>query len=400
MERSTTLIVSLCTSIVLLAASCSSAAEHGMNEKVLSQIPQNLKAIIDRGKSSGAVTLVARNGEIASIDAVGWRIMDKEPLETTDIFWAASITKPFVAVAIMMMVDKGHLQLDDLVEKHIPEFKGQKVTIWKKTKKKMIPKGLRPPEKPLTIRNLLNHLDALPKTAATKSAKSIKGRALVSARNALMWEPGSKWKYGGEGLHVAAYIVEKYSGMPYAKFLKTRILDPLGMKNTYFTVKNVPKSKAVPLHRKLKNGTWEYASRGDFGNGHYFAVDGGFFSTVEDLFPWYQMLLNGGEFGGVRYLSEKSVRELTRKQTGDVKPAGHGPGNFQALAFQEAVEPQGPTAALSRGSFGKGGSGGSITWVDPSTKTIYIMLQNISGGDKDLTSSTFLNTAAKAIPSK
>ena len=99
-----------------------------MDEKVLSQIPQKLQAIIDRGQSSGMVTLVARNGEIASIDAVGWRYMaKKEPLETTDVFWAASITKPFVAVAIMMMVDKGHLQLDDLVEKHVPEFKGQKV---------------------------------------------------------------------------------------------------------------------------------------------------------------------------------------------------------------------------------------------------------------------------------
>ncbi|MEO1836775.1 MAG: hypothetical protein ABGZ49_14935, partial [Akkermansiaceae bacterium] len=75
-------------------------------------------------------------------------------------------------------------------------------------------------------------------------------------------------------------------------------------------------------------------------------------------------------------------------------------GNFHALAFQEAVEPQGVTAALAKGSFGKGGSGGSITWVDPSTKTIYIMLQNISGGDKNLTSSTFLNTAAKALPQK
>ena len=109
---------------LLLASSHSSAAEHGMNENVLSQIPQNLQAIIDRGQSSGMVTLVARNGKIASIDAVGWQIMDKEQLETTDVFWAASITKPFVAVAIMMMVDKGHLQLDDLVEKHIPEFKG------------------------------------------------------------------------------------------------------------------------------------------------------------------------------------------------------------------------------------------------------------------------------------
>ena len=113
MGRDTTLIASLYACALLLAASYSEAAEHGMDEKVLSQIPQKLQAIIDRGQSSGMVTLVARNGEIASIDAVGWRYMaKKEPLETTDVFWAASITKPFVAVAIMMMVDKGHLQLD------------------------------------------------------------------------------------------------------------------------------------------------------------------------------------------------------------------------------------------------------------------------------------------------
>ena len=395
MGRNSKLIASLCAGTILFTAPCSHAANHGMNAEVLSQIPKKLQAIIDRGKSSGMVTLVARNGEIASIDAVGWRYMaKKEPLETTDVFWAASITKPFVAVAIMIMVDKGHLQLDDLVEKHIPEFKGQKVKA---------PKGLQPAKNRLTIRNLLNHLDALPVTRATRSAKTIKGRALASGKSTLMWEPGTKWKYGGEGLHVGAYLVEKYSGMPYAKFLKTRILDPLGMKNTYFTIKNVPKSRSVPTHRKLKNGKWESFERGDFGGGRggpYFAVDGGFFSTVEDLFRWCQMLLNGGEFGGVRYLSEKSVRELTRKQTGDVKPAGHGPGNFHALAFQEAVEPQGVTASLTKGSFGKGGSGGSITWIDTSTKTIYIMLQNVSGGDRDLTSFTFLNTAAVAIPPK
>ena len=70
------------------------------------------------------VALVARNGKIASIDAVGWRIKDKEPLKNTDVFWAASITKSFVAVAVMMMVDEGHLKLDDLVEKHIPGVQG------------------------------------------------------------------------------------------------------------------------------------------------------------------------------------------------------------------------------------------------------------------------------------
>ncbi len=396
MGRSTTLVVSLFTSTLLLAAPCSPAAEHGMNEKALSQIPKDLKAIVDRGQSSGMVTLVARNGEIASIDAVGWRVMDKEPLETTDVFWAASITKPFVAVAIMMLADEGKLKLGDLVEQHIPEFKGQKVRTGKRRTETA--------KHPLTIRNLLNHLDGLPKNPTrSRATKTIKQRVLIAAKDPLMWEPGTKFMYGGEGLYVAAYIVEKYSGMPYTQFLKTRILDPLGMENTYFTIKDVPRNRAIPKHSKPRTGKWEATKMTDFTwstGGSYFAVDGGFFSTAEDLFPWYQMLLNGGEYGGVRYLSEKSVRELTRKQNGEVKRAGHGAGNYYGLGFLEVVEPQGSTAALTKGSFGKGGAGGSITWVDPSTKTIFIMLQNAWGGDKNLTQSTFLNTAAKAIPSK
>ena len=396
MRLDTTQITILCACALLLTASHAGAAEHGLDEKVLSQIPENLQAIIDRGQSTGMVTLVARNGKIASIDAVGWRIVGKEPLETTDVFWAASITKSFVAVAIMMMVDEGHLQLDDLVEKHIPEFKGQKVKTGKKSSDTA--------KHPLTVRNLLNHLDGLPKNPTrSRATKSIKERVLKTAKDTLMWEPGTKWNYGGEGLYVGAYLVEKYSDMPYAEFLKTRMLNPLGMKNTYFTIKDVPEERAVRKHSKHKKGRWESEEIRDFNwstGGSYFAVDGGFFCTAEDLFPWCQMLLNGGEYGGVRYLSEKSVRELTHKQTGDVKPAGHGAGNFHALAFQEAVAPQGVTAALSKGSFGKGGSGGSMTWVDPSTKTIYIMMQNAWGGDKNLTHSTFLNTVSQAIPPK
>ena len=396
MRRNTTLITIFCAGFLLLAACYSAADEHGMDEKVLSQIPENLQEIVDREQSTGMVTLVARNGKIASIDAVGWRIKDKEPLEATDVFWAASITKPFVAVAIMMMVDEGHLQLDDLVEKHIPEFKGQKV----KTGKQRSATA----KNPLTVRNLLNHLDGLPKNSTrSRATKTIKERVLKAAKDTLMWEPGTKWMYGGEGLYVAAYLVEKYSGMPYAEFLKIRMLDPLGMENTYFSIKDVPENRAVRKHSKTKKGKWEAAKMRDFSwstGGSYFAVDGGFFCTAEDLFPWCQMLLNGGTYNGTRYLSEKSVHELTRKQTGNVKPAGHGAGNYHALAFQEAVEPQGSTAALTKGSFGKGGSGGSMTWIDPSNKTIYIMLQNAWGGDRNLTHFTFLDTAAGAITQK
>ncbi|MCP4095293.1 MAG: beta-lactamase family protein [Planctomycetaceae bacterium] len=124
---------------------------------------------------------IARNGGIAAIDAVGWRVIDKEPLETTVVFWAASITKRFVAVAIMRLVDEGKLPLDDLVEDHIPEFKGQKAKTGKGSSVTA--------KHPLTIRNLLNHLDGLPKTSTTKAAKTIKDRGLASAKSQLMWGP-------------------------------------------------------------------------------------------------------------------------------------------------------------------------------------------------------------------
>ncbi len=405
MRRITILITSFCAGTLLLAASYSEAAEHGMDEKVLSQLPKKLQAIVDSGQSSGMVSLVARNGEIASLDAVGWRVMSKEPMEATDVFRCASMSKPFCAASIMMLVDEGKLQLDDLVEDHIPEFKGQKVDNANRYKVKYrgsrSSDGLPAAQHPLTIRNLLNHTDALPVTRSTKSAKTIKARALACAKNPLMWEPGSKSLYGGEGLHVAAYLVEKYSGMQYTEFVQTRILDPLGMKSTYFTYKDVPEDRRLPGHRKRKD-KWEPFFKGDpkiGGSGRYFAVDAGLLSTAGDMFVWHQVFLNGGEYGGVRLLSENSVREMTRNQTGDAKPDPNMKTMVWGLAWKVLHAPGDKTAGLSKGSFGKGGAGNSI-WADPSTKTIYIVMQNISGGDNTLGMQAVLKTAAKALPPK
>ena len=105
-----------------------------------------------------------------------------------------------------------------------------------------------------------------------------------------MWEPGSRVLYGGEGLHVAAYLVEKYSGLPYTEFVQTRILDSLGMKSTWFTYKDIPEDRRLPGHRKRKD-SWEPFFKGDpkiGGSGHYFAVDAGLYSTAGDMFLWHQ----------------------------------------------------------------------------------------------------------------
>ena len=104
-----------------------------------------------------------------------------------------------------------------------------------------------------------------------------------------MWEPGTKWNYGGEGLYAAAYLVEKYSGMPYAEFLKTRMLDPLGMKNTYFTIKDVPEdavwsvNTANPRKGDGKRRNWRDFSWST--GGSYFAVDGGILLRRRGLVP-------------------------------------------------------------------------------------------------------------------
>lgn len=404
-RRMTILITKICASTMLIAASCTDAAEHGMDEKVLSDIPTQLQAIVDSGHSSGMVSLVARNGQVASINAVGWHVMDKEPMKTTAVFRCASMSKPFCAACIMMLVDEGKLHLDDLVEDHIPEFRGQKVdTVDRYQVRFRGPRssdGLPTAKHPLTIRNLLNHTDALPVTTSTKSAKTIKGRALASAKNPLMWEPGSNTLYGGEGLHVAAYLVEKYSGIQYTDFVQTRILDPLGMKSTYFTYKDVPEDRRLPGHRK-RNDKWEPFFKGDpkiGGSGHYFAVDAGLLSTVEDMFIWHQMFINGGQYGNVRLLSEDSVREMTRNQKGDAKPDPNMKNTVWGLAWIVVHEPGDSTATLSKGSFGKGGAGNRI-WADPSTKTIYIVMQNISGGEDTRGMETLLKMVGKALPPK
>ena len=403
--RNATLVASLCAAALLLASSYSEAADHGMDEKVLSQIPKKLQAIVDRGQSSGMVALVARNGKIASINAVGWHVMSKEPMKATAVFRCASMSKPFCAASIMMLVDEGKLKLDDLVEKHIPEFKGQKVDTLNRYQVRFrgsrSSDGLPTAKHPLTIRNLLNHTDALPVTRSTKAAKTIKARALACAKNPLMWEPGSNTLYGGEGLHVAAYLVEKYSGMQYTEFVQTRILDPLGMKSTYFTYKDVPEDRRLPGHRKSKN-KWEPFFKGDpkiGGSGRYFAVDAGLLSTAGDMFLWHQMFLNGGEYGGVRLLSEDSVREITRNQTGDAKLDAKMKNIVWGLTWKVVHTPEGSTATLTKGSFGKGGAGNTI-WADPSTKTIYIVMQNISGGDNTLGMQAVLKTASAAIVTK
>ena len=373
-------------------------ADHNSVVYKLTDIPALMQAFVDRDETPGVVTLAAHKGEIISLSAVGSQSLDpKVPMQKDSIFWAASLSKPFVAVAIMMLVEEGKLQLDDPVENHLPEFKGIQMTVpdydIEAREIKLVE-----PRRPITIQDCLNHTHGLPLTSSVDEATSIRAHAIASSRSTLDWEPGSKWRYGGEGLHIVAYLVELYSGMSYADFLKKRIFEPLGMNNTYFMRNEVPKDRLVERYWKDKQKQVWTTKQPDIRDRPYFRPDGGLYSTANDFFRFYQMMLNEGTFNGTRLIKEKSVTRLTTITCGHLKKGDHIAGCFTALGFRivrEAIDEK--TKALNPGSFGHGGSGGSIIWADPKTEALYIYLRNNNGPNLVPMVETFQQVVSDAV---
>lgn len=362
----------------------------------LREIPSKLQFFVDSGETTGVVILAAHQGKIISHSAMGYQSVEaRAPMRKHSIFWAASLSKPFVAAAVMMLVEEGKLSPDDPVSEHIPEFQGMLMTVpdygYTQGEVKLVK-----PDHPLTIQDCLNHTHGLPVTAGTATAGSIKERVMASARSTLDWEPGSKWRYGSEGLHVAAYLVEKYSSMSYADFLKKRIFEPLGMKDTYFMLKDVPKDRLVEHYRRDKGEKeWKVDRFYDPG---YFNPAGGLYSTAENMFRFYQMMLNGGTYKGRKFLSKQSVKQLTTITCGHLEKGDHIPNCFSALGFRVVREATDPRAAgLNPGAYGHGGSGGSIIWADPTNDTIYIFMRNNWGSNQTPMIKTFQEIVSAAV---
>ena len=338
-----------------------------------------MQAFVDKGETTGLVALAAHKGKIISHAAVGLQSLESDiRMQKDSVFWAASMSKPFVAVAIMMLVEEGAIKLSDPIEKHIPEFKGIQLTNPDYDIEKQDIKLLEL-ERLVTIQDCLNHTHGLPLTARVNAAMNIRDHVLASAESTLDWEPGSKWRYGGEGLHVAAHIVELHSGMSYADFLQKRIFKPLGMKDTWFMRDDVPAKRLVERYTRDRK-TKEWGINASVGNRPYFRPDGGLYMTAENLFRFYQMMLDEGVFKGKRILERDTVKKLVTITCGHLEKGDHIKGCFSALGFRTVREQiDGRTTGLNPGSYGHGGSGGSMAWADPATNTIYIFMRNNYG---------------------
>jgi CubicO group peptidase (beta-lactamase class C family) len=327
-----------------------------------------MSEFIDKQEVAGAVTLVANGEKILHLDAAGLAdVNGKKPMKPDTICWIASMTKPITGTAVMMMQDAGKLSVDDPVSKYLPEFKELKS------------KDGKPVE--VTIRHLLTHTSGMAdiNDAQAKSAKSLADVIPLYVAQPVQFEPGSKWQYCQSSINTAARIVEVVSGESFPDFLEKRLFQPLGMKDTTFYLREEQLPRLAKSYARTKEGTLEEAkifilhglpptSRERFP-----AANGGLFSTAPDYVRFCQMILNGGELEGRRYLKSESVKYMTSVLTGDLK-TGFTEGNGWGLGWCVVRQPQGPTAALSAGSHGHGGAYGTQAWIDPTDKKIYILM--------------------------
>ena len=286
----------------------------GLSASRLSHIHTAMQSYVEQGKLPGAITILARRGEIAHAECFG--MMDIEsgkPMRLDTLFPIFSMTKPVTSVAVMMLYEEGHFQLLDPISKFLPEFKGGQVYV--KTTETGIELTNR--EREITIRDLLTHTSGLmsdfwadpaftqlyQEVGVYQPDITLQEFAQKIAKLPALNQPGMAWRYG-ESFEVLARLVEVVSGMPYASFLKKNIFEPLSMVDTGFFGSKEREERFAKYYGFSKTGGLVEAVEpprlmpSSFPRGGF-----GLVSTATDFLRFAQMLLNGGELDGKRLLS-------------------------------------------------------------------------------------------------
>lgn len=369
----------------------------GMSSRRLQRIDDVMQDYIDRYEIAGAVTLVARRGKVVHFSAIGYRDAESEtPMTHDTIFRIASMTKPIASVALMMMYEEGHFQLRDPIAKWLPEFADMQVAVPAPAHERLGGRyKLVSAVRPITVQQVLTHTAGLPNAyrgimqpefeemASQFQPGDTVGDMLQRLANLpLNFHPGDKWEYG-RATDIVGRLVEVMSGQTLDEFLKERIFDPLEMTDTHFYLPESKLSRFATLYRPGDNGKIELAeaptteSRFIAEPHVYFSGAGGLVSTARDYFRFHQMMLNGGELEGTRFLSRKTVELMTTNHIGDKEIWLAGPGYGFGLGYAIVTDLGQSGSPRSEGSYYWGGAYGTIFWVDPKEELIGILMEQI-----------------------
>jgi CubicO group peptidase (beta-lactamase class C family) len=373
--------------------------EVGLSSERLARIGAILRDDVERGRIPGVVIMVARRGKLAYVETVGFR--DKAagaPMTRDAIFRIASMTKPMVSVAAMMLYEEGRLLMADPVSKYLPALGKRQVGIEKvdpvtgKTVFYTVPA-----EREMTVQDLLRHTSGLPYGARGTSrihaeypaSSSIAARELTGTefidrlgKAPLLHQPGSNWEYGFSS-DVLGRVVEVVSGKTLGQFLEERIWRPLRMPDTGFVV---PAEK----HARLAAGfatdpdTGKPVTLPDAKTAPKFECGGGCaVSTAGDYLRFGQMLANRGILDGTRLLGRKTVEYMTADHLGTAIGTGtdYIPGAGYGFGLGFAVRRAAGVADLngSAGDFNWGGAYGTYFWVDPKEELVVVSMTQAPG---------------------
>ena len=359
---------------------------------------------LDTGKLPCALTLVERNGQVAHLSTLGRMDVERNrPLQEDTIFRIYSMTKPLTSLALMMLVEEGRVSLDDPVHRYIPQwrdlavYEGGFIGSFR----------TRRTSAPMRVIDLMRHTSGLTygfqqrtnvdaayrklHLGEIPTAVSLEQMVEELAKVPLEFSPGSAWNYG-VSTDVVGYLVGKISGQPFEQFLRSRILDPLGMTDTDFMVPAAKASRFAACYAATPDG--RMALQDDPQTSFFLkpptfvSGGGGLVSTVADYLRFCRMLLNGGTLDGVRLISPKTLELMSHNHLpggkdlpdlavslfSEVTYAGVGFG----LGFAVSVSPARGLLPGSPGDISWGGLASTYFWVDPREQLIVIFMTQLT----------------------
>ncbi len=372
----------------------------GLSRARLGRMHEVMAGYVERGEVPGLVTLVSRRGE-THVDALGRKaIGGNDPVRRDTIFRISSMTKPVTAVAAMILVEECTLRLDEPVDRLLPELADR--TVLKRLDGPL--DDTVPAKRAITVRDLLTFRmgfgqmmappDAYPILTAASEQQIGMGPPQPQTQPApdewmrrlgtlpLMHQPGEKWMYN-TGSDVLGVLIARASGRPLETFFRERIFEPLGMKDTGFSVPaptldrfatsywSHPETGTLELYDEAEGGQWSRPPAFPSGAG-------GLVSTIDDYLAFGQMLLNKGKYGSERILSRPSVEAMTTDQLTPEQKAVSGlvPGYFDShgWGFGVSIVTRRDDVARPVGTFGWDGGLGTSWYADPREEMITILM--------------------------
>lgn len=400
----------------------------GLTSKALALLSADIEELVRERRIAGGVFLLARDDDVAWLEAAGWQdVDDRVPMSTDTLFRICSMTKPITSVGIMILVEEGRLSLSDPLENYLPWFTDMTVAVARgegdSTTYEVVPA-----QGDIIIEDLLRHTagftygfwgrehfsDLYAQAGVSDGLIETEGTMGDNVRRLselpLLFHPGRDWEYG-LSTDVLGHVIEVVSGQTLDAFLRKRIFEPLEMNDTHFIVPPDERARVATVYRPGEDETIEELPDGVVRTGSavysasypfqdetaFFSGGAGLVSTVPDYYRFLRMLLGGGELDGVRILEETTVRNMTRDHTGrlEVKIASHG--DEFGLGFGVVTPAAADQGLGSPGTYSWGGFYHTYFWVDPSEKLIGIGMTQLYPWDHLDLWSTFRKRAYEAL---